>query len=383
MSELGRLPQENIYDSIIPDEEDFESRQVTDENLGDVLPLFDDPEAISIEELDIDDEALVVTHDIEDKANATALTLYLAEATRYKLLKPAEEVVLAKKKDIYLKYRDMYMPGKEEPNHEEVFWEEIRKLPLDVQELVISGKKSFDLLINSNLRLVVSIVKRYHNHNLPILDLIQEGSIGLNRAVEKFDWRKGFKFSTYATWWIRQAAQRSIANQGNVIRLPVHIFERLLKIRQFERRYIAEHGYAPSDEEVSEGTRLTLKHVIDAKDAERILNTGSLDKPVGEDHDDSFGDFIADPLSEEPQLVAEQSELELRVREALDYLPEKERIILEIRFGFSEDVKPTLEEIGKTLGITRERVRQLERQALSRLRSIREVEIARGIVGFN
>ncbi|MGZ8696649.1 MAG: sigma-70 family RNA polymerase sigma factor [Gaiellaceae bacterium] len=267
-------------------------------------------------------------------ATTDALQLFLNEAGRYKLLTASEEVELAK--------------------------------------LIEGGdKEAKDLMINSNLRLVVSIAKKYQGHGISLLDLIQEGIIGLIRAVEKFDWRRGFKFSTYATWWIRQAVQRGVANKSRTIRIPVHIVEREQKMSRAERALTAKLEREPTDEEVAEKAKLSLKHVLEVRDAARAVT--SLDKPVGATGDASFGDLIAGEdagPSEEVQLsLAEDA-----VRSAVETLPEREREIVKLRYGLNGDPDPkSLEEIGRRLGLTRERVRQIEARALQRLAERREV----------
>jgi RNA polymerase primary sigma factor len=267
-------------------------------------------------------------------ATTDSLQLFLNEAGRYALLTAAQEVELAKK--------------------------------------IESGdKQAKDLLVNSNLRLVVSIAKKYQGHGLTLLDLIQEGIIGLIRAAEKFDWRKGFKFSTYATWWIRQAVQRGVANKARVIRIPVHIVEREQKISRAERELVATLERTPTDQELAEKSKLPIKQVREVRAAARAV--ASLDKPVGEDDSASYGDLFA---SEDAQ-PDEQVEVELTekaVHQAVSQLSEREQQILNLRYGLDGRADPkSLEEIGRILGITRERVRQLEAEALRRLAERREI----------
>jgi len=266
--------------------------------------------------------------------SADSLQLFLADIGRHKLLTAAEEVTLAKA----------------------------------IERGDVTAKRR---MIESNLRLVVSIAKGYRGLGVPFLDLIQEGTLGLNRAVEKFDWRRGYKFSTYATWWIRQSVQRAVANHARTIRVPVHVVERQQKLGRAARRLEVELGREATKAELAEATGLPLQHVDEALGAAQA--SVSLNQTVGADDEGELGDLFADREAPDPFDEAEESLRKQGVRRALDALPERERRILELRFGF-EGEPWTLEAIGHELDLTRERVRQLESQALARLAALRDLQ---------
>src|SRR4051794_22520346 len=315
--------------------------------LDDVRAALTD-RAIAVDALDGEDADEADTAAAAEEAAWTAdtsqvltdsLQLFLQDVGKHKLLTAAEEVALAKRVER-------------------------------------GDKAAKERMINANLRLVVSIAKKYRGHGVPFLDLIQDGVIGLNRAVEKFDWRKGYKFSTYATWWIRQACQRAISNQGATIRVPVHVQERQQKLARARQRLEVRLEREPTVEELAKETGLKASHI------EEALSTAdasvSLNQSVGSDGDGELGDLFADRSAVDPADEADETLQRLEVRRAVEALQEPDRRVLELRFGFTGE-QWTLEAIGKELGLTRERVRQIESRALTRLQhQLKDVVRAEG-----
>ena len=288
----------------------------------------------ALEEADVEIEEAAAADepelDLTPGAGGTtdSLQLFLNQMGRYPLLTAAEEVALAK-------------------------------------QIERGDRAAKERMVNSNLRLVVSNAKKYQGHGVSLGDLIQEGIIGLNRAVEKFDYRKGFKFSTYATWWIRQACQRAVANQAATIRIPVHVHERRMKLRRARQKLEAQLGRTPTLEELAEAAQLKLSHAEEALEAVEV--SASLNQTVG-DGETEFGALFADETADDPIELADISLERDRLHDALAQLDERERRVLELRFGLGEAGEATsLEEIGRQLGFTRERIRQLEAEALRRL----------------
>jgi RNA polymerase primary sigma factor len=266
-----------------------------------------------------------------------AMSLFLQEVRRYPLLTKAQEVDLAKR----------------------------------IERGDLAAKSQ---LVNSNLRLVISNARKYQGHELPLLDLIQEGILGLIRASEKFDWRKGYKFSTYATFWIRQAIQRALDNRSRTIRIPVHLGQRERKIGRAQRELAAQLGREPTDEELARAAELTLEELEESRAASRVVT--SLDRPVGESEDTPFGALLAS----DERGPEEEVDIALRedaLRRALDQLPEREREVVKLRYGINGDEPTPLSETGRRLGISQDTVRRLERKALAELAESRELEALR------
>jgi RNA polymerase primary sigma factor len=317
--------------------------------------LTHDEVALALDELDLDTQELDAFYkeleelqiDVVDEApdqpaaaeadvrevSTDALQLFLKDIGRVPLLTAAQEVELAKRI--------------ERGDH--------------------SAKQR---MVESNLRLVVSIAKNYRNQGLPFLDLIQEGTIGLVRAAEKFDYRKGFKFSTYATWWIRQAVARALADKARTIRMPVHVVEKLNKIGRSERKLLAELGRDPSNSEIATDLELTIDEV------EQIRRSAqapiSLEKPVGDEEESEFGHFLADENAPAPDLSAEETLRKEVLTRVLGGLSHRERRVLELRYGLCGEHPRTLDEVGRTFNVTRERVRQIENQSLKKLQAMAE-----------
>jgi RNA polymerase primary sigma factor len=284
--------------------------------------------------------------------------LYLKEAGRVPLLTAEEEVALAKR----MEAAEWGRKRMETMDTESLLWSEEQAL----RQVITDGESAQEHLIRANARLVISVAKKYIGRGVPFLDLIQEGNIGLIRATNKFEYQRGHKFSTYATWWIRQAVSRAVADQGRTIRVPVHMGDQLNRMRRVQLQLLQELGRDPKIEELAAGMETTPDKVENLLEISR--RPVSLETPIDDEGDSTFGDFVEDASSPAPAEEVANHLLQEQIQQALDKLPPREAQILRLRYGLADGRVYTLEEVGQTIGVTRERVRQLEAQALNRLR---------------
>lgn len=326
---------------------------------GAPIEEIEEPSAQELQQVAAEDED--EEYDVDELhemvAATDAITRYLREIGRTPLLNAQEEVDLAQAIEAGKLARSQLaeLNGDLDPAG--------RFALIQLKE---RGDEARQKLIQANLRLVVSVAKKYMGRGMPLLDLIQEGNIGLMRAVEKFDWRKGNRFSTYATWWIRQAVTRALAEQSRLIRLPVHLGESLGQMRRTAERLAIALQREPTHAEL--GTALGLPEEQIKRMLEAVRQPISLSTPVGESGESQFGDFIEDDRIAPPEEQASRTMLERDIFKALSELPDRERTVLELRYGLNDGQRRTLEEVGRSLGITRERARQIEGEALRRLR---------------
>ncbi|MBR3770404.1 MAG: RNA polymerase sigma factor RpoD [Lachnospiraceae bacterium] len=329
--------------------------RITDDADDDILLEMDDEEEIEVEKIDLSVPDGV---SIEDPVR-----MYLKEIGKVPLLSAEEEIDLAQHMEdgVVAKEKIIILRKREEENGEDNA-EEIAEL----QKAADLGDEAKKRLAEANLRLVVSIAKRYVGRGMLFLDLIQEGNLGLIKAVEKFDYRKGYKFSTYATWWIRQAITRAIADQARTIRIPVHMVETINKLIRISRQLLQELGREPSPEEIAAEMNMPVERVRE------ILKISqepvSLETPIGEEEDSHLGDFIQDDNVPVPADAAAFTLLKEQLEEVLGTLTEREQKVLTLRFGLEDGRARTLEEVGKEFNVTRERIRQIEAKALRKLR---------------
>ena len=340
---FSALFDHGIEIAALKDDEDDEESEDTDEATeqsasakGKAQPTQNE---IDLSQIEIDD----------------SISLYLKEIGRVPLLTAKEEVQLAKRMELGQFALQRIEGGVEDPvEREQLLWE------------IRDGERAQEHLIKANSRLVVSVAKKYVGRGVPFLDLIQEGNIGLIRAVNKFDYTRGYKFSTYATWWIRQAVTRAMADQGRAIRVPVHMYEQINRLTRTSRQLVQELGRDPTTEEIAEALEVTPKKV------EQVIRVSqrplSLEMPVGEEEDSYLGDFIEDEEAQSPTDAASQQLLREVIDDIFSSLTPREVRILQLRFGLVDGYSYTLEEVGRKFGVTRERIRQIEAQALGRLR---------------
>lgn len=369
------------------DDDQWEIINNTIDSNGIVISLPDtidespsDDELIAEEDENENDEEKKIEIDIDSMADNVNIEdpvrMYLKEIGKVPLLSADEEIVLAKKMEagkiasMVLEKQINTKGTKDQLKKEGIKQEDIPtikgKSDEELQELIDSGNEAKNSLAEANLRLVVSIAKRYVGRGMLFLDLIQEGNLGLIKAVEKFDYRKGFKFSTYATWWIRQAITRAIADQARTIRIPVHMVETINKLVRVSRQLLQDLGREPTPEEIAETMGITTERVREIiKIAQEPV---SLETPIGEEEDSHLGDFIQDENVPVPADAAAFSLLQDQLQEVLNTLTPREQKVLRLRFGLDDGRARTLEEVGKEFNVTRERIRQIEAKALRKLR---------------
>jgi RNA polymerase primary sigma factor len=330
--EAGFLTQDEI--ALALDEFDLDANQVNE-----LYQTFDEMH-IEVVDASPDEEAEAELEPEAHDVSTDALQLFLKDIGRVPLLTAAQEVELSKR-------------------------------------IERGEHRAKQQMVEANLRLVVSIAKNYRNQGLPFLDLIQEGTIGLVRAAEKFDYRKGFKFSTYATWWIRQAVARALADKSRTIRMPVHVVEKLNKISRAERKLLAELGHDPTAEEIA------IELELGREEVEQIRRSAqapvSLEKPVGDEEESEFGHFLADETVALPDEAAETTLRKETLKRVLGALAPRERRVLELRYGLDGQHPRTLDEVGRTFNVTRERVRQIENQSLKKLQALAESQKLRDV----
>ena len=322
--------------------------------LVDEVPSLEEIEEIPEEEI-VDPNTLVDSFGIDDPVR-----MYLKEIGKVNLLTSDEEIELAQSMDAgnaaKAQLEELEKAGEEIP----------QDVKAELDKAIKKGERAKQRLAEANLRLVVSIAKRYVGRGMQFLDLIQEGNLGLIKAVEKFDYTKGYKFSTYATWWIRQAITRAIADQARTIRIPVHMVETINKVIRVSRQLLQELGHDPSPEEISEEMNMPVDKVREIlKIAQEPV---SLETPIGEEEDSHLGDFIPDEDASEPSEAASYTLLKEQLIDVLDTLTPREEKVLKLRFGLEDGRTRTLEEVGKEFNVTRERIRQIEAKALRKLR---------------
>ena len=345
--------QEDEDEDVNELDEISEEELLDDENLDESIDDVQDEQSSSIE-----DEINLLEKEFASKSSAKIndpVKMYLKEIGQVPLLKPKEEPIIAKQIQDGL---DAKKAIETENNPEKV---------KELQKIIDQGEEAKQVLISSNLRLVVSIAKKYVGRGMLFLDLIQEGNCGLIKAVDKFDYTKGFKFSTYATWWIRQSITRAIADQARTIRIPVHMVETINKLTRIQRQLVQDLGREPTPEEIAEKVGTMSADKI--REIQKIsLDPVSLETPIGEEDDSHLGDFIEDKITQSPDDYTNNQLLKDEINEVLQGLTEREEKVLRLRFGLEDGRTRTLEEVGKEFNVTRERIRQIEAKALRKLK---------------
>lgn len=342
----------------------FEDIEVTPEEIERLYDVFEKESIELVEDLDKELEEIEVSkEELEDLSVPEGINIddhvkmYLKEIGKVNLLTPEEELSLAKR---------MADGEKAKEQLEEIGEEIDEDTKKQIDLLIADGEKAKKSLAEANLRLVVSIAKRYVGRGMLFLDLIQEGNLGLIKAVDKFDYTKGYKFSTYATWWIRQAITRAIADQARTIRIPVHMVETINKLVRVSRQLVQELGREPTPEELAKELNMPVDKV---REISKISQEPvSLETPIGEEEDSQLGDFIEDDAAIVPPDAASFSMLQEQLAKTLEGLAERERKVISLRFGLEDGHPRTLEEVGREFGVTRERIRQIESKTLAKLR---------------
>ena len=345
---------DQIYDSLETLGIDIGTAEAIDSSIDDVEPPMEEIAEIEEEEL-VDPNSLVDSFNIDDPVR-----MYLKEIGKVPLLTADQEVelatVMSAGREAEARVAQAEADGETIPEAEMA----------ELKKQIKAGEKAKQQLAEANLRLVVSIAKRYVGRGMLFLDLIQEGNLGLIRAVEKFDYQKGFKFSTYATWWIRQAITRAIADQARTIRIPVHMVETINKLVRVQRQLLQDLGRDPTPEEIGAEMDMSADRV---REIQKISQEPvSLETPIGEEEDSQLGDFIEDSQAIVPPDAASFSMLQEQLTQVLDSLADRERKVIELRFGLVDGHPRTLEEVGREFGVTRERIRQIESKTLAKLR---------------
>lgn len=365
-SEESESYEADSYEDVTMQEEDFDYDQEFISELDETIAF--EKELTSEDEMSSDDGVSSEEDEFDENEVETddPIKQYLKEIGRFPLLTAEEEADLAKKVEAGKEAEEKLASSKKISAKERA----------GLNKIIDAAKQARNTLSECNLRLVVSIAKRYVSRGLTFLDLCQEGNLGLMKAVDKFDWRRGYKFSTYATWWIKQSVTRAIADQSRTIRIPVHMVETINKMHRAMRILTQENGREPSVKELADFLEIEENKVREIMEVER--DPSSLEMPVGEEEESSLGDFIEDEKSLKPEEITERRMLQQDIDKVLANLSPKEATIIELRYGLHGNKPCTLEELGKIFGVTRERIRQIESAALRKMRTPARGKVLRG-----